>query len=192
MYLEGQGGGGNESYELAMYFAARHTAMDCFQKRHRRGFLFITGDEPPNPVVSRAQVRRLIGDELDDDIPIGEIIEETQRTFEPFYLIPDKGRAQQVERHWRDLLGDRVIAMESPDDTGHVSAGLVSLLEGAADSLDDLVQRFQSSGLDKRRARAVARALTPFAASIGRDGVPLSRLGSTSLPNGDDRSGFER
>lgn len=192
MYLEGAGGGGNESYELAMYFAARHTAMDCIKKRHRRGYLFITGDEPPNPMVSRAQVRRLIGDELEDDIPIDVIIEETQRTFEPFYLIPDRARAKQVERAWRDVLGDRVIAMESPDDTSHVAAGLVSLLEGSADSLEDLVEKFTASGLDQRRAKAVARALTSFAASIGRDGAPPPRLGGTRLPSGDDASGFDR
>src|SRR5690606_11730019 len=70
LYLEGGGGGGNESYELAMYFAARHTAMDCVEKRGRRGYLFMTGDEPPNPVVSREQVKRLIGDDLAADIPI--------------------------------------------------------------------------------------------------------------------------
>ena len=173
MYLEGAGGGGNESYELAMYFAARHTAMDCFQKRHHRGYLFITGDEPPNRAVSRAEVRRLIGDELEDDIPIGAIIEETQRTFEPFYLIPDKGRAREIERHWREVLGDRVIVMESPDDTSHVAAGLVSLVEGSVNSLEELVERFRTSGLDRGRAKTVARALTRFAASIGR----LGRLG---------------
>lgn len=192
MYLEGAGGGGNESYELAMYFAVRHTTLDCVQKRHRRGYLFITGDEPPNPMVSRAQVRRLIGDELDDDIPIEAIIEETQRTFEPFYLIPDRQRAKQVERNWRDVLGDRVIAMESPDDTSHVAAGLVSLLEGGVESLDQLVEKYKTSGLAARRAKAVARALTPFAASIDRDGIPRPRLGAARLPRGDEPSGLDR
>jgi hypothetical protein len=191
-YLESGGGGGNESYELAFYFAARHTEMDCLTKRHRRGYLFITGDEPPNPVVSASQVQRLIGDEIDHDIAISDIVEETQRSFEPFFLIPDLGRARNVERAWRDVLGDRVIAMESPDDTSHVAAGLVSLLEGGAESLEELVQRFTTTGLEDRRAAAVARALTPFAASIGRDGVPQPDVGSTSLPGGDPPSGLDR
>lgn len=192
MYLEGGGGGGNESYELAFYFAARHTAMDCVEKRGHRGYLFLTGDEPPNPSVSRHQVERLIGDTLADDVPVASIIEETQRAFEPFFLIPDPGRARAVERAWRDLLGDRVIVMETPDDTSTVAAGLVSLLEGAVDSLDALVARLRVTGLPEARAHAVVRALTPFAASIGRDGAPAPRMGEAVLPSGSGGSGFDR
>lgn len=192
LFLEGGGGGGNESYELAMYFAARHTKLDCLQKRGRRGYLFITGDEPPNPAVSRTQVERLIGDMLSDDIPIRQIIEETQNSYEPFYLIPDPGRAASVERQWRDLLGDRVIGMQSPDDTGYVAAGLVALLEGYVQSLSALVDRYLGAGLSMERAAGVAKALTPFAASIGRDGAPAQALGRTELPKGDGPSGYDR
>src|SRR6187431_140514 len=50
--LEGGGGGQmTESYELAMYFMARHTSLDCFEKRGRRGYLFLIGDELPYPRV---------------------------------------------------------------------------------------------------------------------------------------------
>lgn len=191
-WLEGGGGGGNESYELAMYFAARHTATDCLTKRGRRGYLFVTGDEPPNPAVSRTQVRRLIGDDLPDDVPIAAMIEELQRGWEPFFLIPDPGRARGVERAWRDLLGDRVIVMARPDDTAHVCAGLVSLLEGSVDSLDGLVARLAATGLPRGRAADVAKALTPFAASIGRDGAPRAGDRARALPEGPGDSGVER
>ena len=44
LYLE-QGGGGNtyESYSLAWYFAATRTAIDCFTKRGKKGYLFTVG-----------------------------------------------------------------------------------------------------------------------------------------------------
>src|SRR5580658_4603845 len=46
MILEGGGGGqSTESYELTMYVAARHTAIDCWEKRGRKGYLFMIGDE---------------------------------------------------------------------------------------------------------------------------------------------------
>jgi hypothetical protein len=192
LYLEGGGSGGNESYELAAYFASRHTDIDCVKKRGRRGYLFMTGDEPPNPVVSRTQVKRLIGDKLKDDIPIADIIEEVQRTYEPFFLIPDPGRGQRIEREWRDVLGDRVIIMDSPDDTSYVSAGLVSLLEGAVPSLPALVARLQDAGLDAEVTKRVAKALTPFAASLERDGAPLPRLGTTNVPPSSDDSGMDQ
>jgi hypothetical protein len=192
MYLEGGGGGGNENYELAMYFASRHTVMDCLEKRHRRGYLFITGDEPPNPVVSRAHIKKVIGDDVDADIPIGEVIEETQRSFEPFYLIPDPARGQKVGRAWRDLLGDRVVVMEGPDDTGYVAAGLVSILEGAVQSLGELVERLRKAGVSEHQSAAVAKALTPFAASLGKDGAPAPDMADADLPKGDGPSGNAR
>jgi hypothetical protein len=192
MYLEGGGGGGNENYELALYFAARHTDMDCLAKRHRRGYLFVTGDEPPNAVVSRAHVKGLIGDDLDADIAHGKILEEAQRSFEPFYLIPDPGRAQSIERAWRDLYGDRVIVMQSPDDTSYVCAGLVSLLEGGVDSLAGLAARLEKAGLGKDRVAAICHALGPFAASIGRDGAPNPKLGASRMPQGTGPSGYDR
>ena len=50
MILEGGGGGQKtESYELALYFMARHTAIDCYAKRGRRGYLFVIGDEMAYP-----------------------------------------------------------------------------------------------------------------------------------------------
>lgn len=192
LFLEGAGGGGNESYELAMFFAARHTDIDCLKKRHRRGYLFITGDEPPNPVVSKTQVANLIGDRLKSDIPIADMIEELQRSYEPFFLIPDASRGHSVGRAWRDLLGDRVIVMDTPGDTSYVASGLVSLLEEAVPSLEALVKRLKQAGLAPQQASRVGKALTDFAANLERDGTPRPRLGKTRLPKGDGASGFDR
>lgn len=175
LWLEGGGAGGNESYELAMYFCARHVVMDCVEQRQHRGYLFLTGDELPNPVVSRQQVRRVLGDDLPADVAIRDIIDEVGRSFEVFYLIPEPEQARHVERDWRDLLGDRVVVAQDPDDIGLVAAGLVSLMEGASPTLADVVERMVSAGVEPRQAHGVARSLTPFAASLGRDGVPPLR-----------------
>ena len=46
MYMEGCGGGSyEESYQNVIYFFARHTSIDCLEKRGRKGYLFIVGDE---------------------------------------------------------------------------------------------------------------------------------------------------
>src|SRR3954451_18295602 len=56
LYLEGGGGGQlTESYELAMYFMARHASIDCFEKRRKRGYLFVIGDEAPYGHVKRKE-----------------------------------------------------------------------------------------------------------------------------------------
>src|SRR5215472_14314025 len=80
--LEGGGGGQKtESYELALYFMARHTAADCFEKRGKRGYLFIIGDEMAYPQVKRTEAARVIGDGLQADIPLAGIVTEAQRKW---------------------------------------------------------------------------------------------------------------
>lgn len=130
-HLEGGGGGsGEESYELALYFLALHTRMDCWTKRQKRGYLFMTGDEKPYPILSRHVVETVTGDRLDDDLKVEEVVAELQKTFIPFFIIPDHDRRGGCERAWRDLLGDHVLCMESPADICFVTAGALLLSEG--------------------------------------------------------------
>ena len=66
LVLEGGGGGQiTESYELGLYFMARHTAIDCFEKRGKHGYCFIIGDEMPYPKVRKTHINKLIGDGLE-------------------------------------------------------------------------------------------------------------------------------
>src|SRR5262249_26010298 len=80
MVLEGGGGGQTtESYELAAYFMARHTAIDSWERRGRKGYVFFIGDEQPYPQVDPLQVRELIGDDLAEAIGVDAIFAELSR-----------------------------------------------------------------------------------------------------------------
>jgi len=176
-FLEGGGGGQNtESYELALYFLAQHTEMDCYVKRGRRGYLFMTGDELPYPEVSRHQVDGVIGDKLDDDLPVENVVAVLEQTFHPFFLVPDLDRRARCERRWRDLLGDHVICMESPEDTCFVAAGLVALTEGLVRDVHALAKVLDGAGANDARVAAAIRALTPYASTLGRDANPAPRF----------------
>lgn len=191
LWIEGGGVGQHEAYELAMYFCARHIALDSVSQRGRRGYLFLTGDTLPNPAVSHVQVERVLGDPLDEDLPIRSLITELQSRFEPFFLVAP-GRARAIERAWRDLLGDRVLCLEHVDDTAYLSAGVVALLEGAVESLDGVGARLTAAGLPRRRVARVVRSLVPLAASLGRDGAPPVPARDMDLPVGDPASGLQR
>jgi hypothetical protein len=170
-FLEGNGGGqGTESYELALYFLAEHTTMDGWLKRKQRGYLFMTGDERPYPAVSRHQVEALIGDKLDEDIPLAEVVSAVSETFHPFFLIPDLERRAKCERVWRDVLGDYVIAMESAEDTCYVAAGALVLTEKVAADIDALAKIYETSGMPRARIAPALRALTPYADSLDKSG----------------------
>jgi len=166
-YLEGGGGGtGQESYELAFYIAAQHTDMDNWAKRKQKGYLFLTGDELPYPAVSRHQVEALIGEKLDEDIPIEEVIAAAAESYYLFFLIPDQERRQRCEARWRDLLGDHVICMESPVDACSVAAAIVGLTEKRIPDLDALATVFSKSGLTRDHVGSTLRAIQHYAALL--------------------------
>ena len=167
-HLEGGGGGsGEESYELALYFLALHTEMDCWVKRRKRGYLFMTGDERPYPILSRHVVEAVIGDRLDDDLKVEEVVAELQKTFTPFFVIPDAQRRNLCERAWRDLLGDHVLCMESPSDVCFVTAGALLLSEGLVADLRELEDVLLGTGMPRERRGAVVRTLQPLADAKG-------------------------
>ncbi len=176
-YLEGGGGGsGEESYELAFYMAAQHTDLDCWVKRKKKGYLFLTGDELPYPAVSRHQIDTLVGDRLDDDLRIEEVIAAAAETYHVFFLIPDLKRRRKCEARWRELLGDHVICLEGADDTCAVAAAIVGLTEHVIPDLDALVPILEAGAIRKERISSIIRALRPYADLL--DPNPARRVNS--------------
>ena len=183
-YLEGGGGGsGEESYDLAFYVAAQHTDMDNWVKRKKKGYLFITGDELPYPAVSRHQVEALLGEKLDEDIPIEEVIAAAAETYHLFFLIPDLERRRRCEARWRELLGEHAICMESPLDTCSVAASIVALTEKRIQDLDALAAILSTNGFSKERVHSTIRAIRDYAAVLAPGSAkwaPPTRSGLTS------------
>ena len=164
-FLErGGGGGGQESYELALYFLAQHTEMDCMVKRGKRGYLVMTGDEEPYPILARTVVNSVVGDRLDEDLKVEEVVALLQETFVPFFLIPDQARRVRCERTWRNLLGDHVICMEDPADTCWVAAGAIALSERLVPDLKALAATLEAAGAP--HSKRIVHALKPLAASL--------------------------
>jgi hypothetical protein len=171
-YLEGGGGGsGEESYDLALYVAAQHTDMDNWVKRKKKGYFFMTGDELPYPAVSRHQVDALLGEKLDEDIPIEEVIAVAAESYHVFFLIPDKDRALNVKAPWRKLLGDHVICMETPKDTCAVAAAIVGLTEYRIADTNALAGILEKSGVDRFHVRSTVLAVRDYAALLKKKPV---------------------
>jgi hypothetical protein len=164
LFLEGGGGGHvTESYELAMYFMARHTALDCFEKRGRRGYLFLIGDEAPYPRVKRREVARHIGDPLQADIPVEAVLAELQRSYDVYYILPKMTQHWQnkaIYGRWVELLGQNVLRLENPAAICELIGSTIGLAEGKV-GLDDLAEDLAQSGSGQSVARAVGKALAP-------------------------------
>jgi len=139
--------------------------MDCWEKRQRKGYLFMTGDEPSNKTLSGALVKRWIGTDV-QDMALEAVIADVRRTFHPFFIAPDKKRGASITGFWKPYLGDNLIILDDPADTCAAAAGLVALGEGAVKGLGALEASLTASG--NTRAKQVVEALRPWATANGK------------------------
>jgi len=144
IYLEGHGGGQKrESYELALYWLARKTALDS-EAEGRKGYAFIIGDEMPYPEVmprarygAHAGVAEVIGDALSEPIATEAILAEAQRKFNIFFIAPTSGTSHagdpEVLGRWRELLGENLLEVADMGNICEEIADKIRLGEHLAD-----------------------------------------------------------
>ncbi|MDE7270142.1 MAG: hypothetical protein K2N81_06670 [Acetatifactor sp.] len=160
VYFEGRGGGnGGESYLLSWYFAARHTKIDCYDKRHEKGFLFTIGDERCHETLSAEEILRVFGDtpasQNTSKVPFVEDIKnlfdsgvnrtsaagqctakelfaEASEKYEIFHIVMKAGsyKYQKSGEGWRSLIGNRAVELD-PEDLDVLPELFVSLMQYA-------------------------------------------------------------
>lgn len=135
IYFE-RGGGGNdgESYTLPWYFAARHTKIDSYDKRGKKGFLFTIGDEPYLTEISKDAIKKFVGDDIQSDLCADELLTEVSRQYEIYHLMIEEGSGMrwgkdEVINKWTNLIGQRAILVS---DCSKIPEIIVSILEVAA------------------------------------------------------------
>ncbi|MBA3944599.1 MAG: hypothetical protein H0X37_08570 [Herpetosiphonaceae bacterium] len=187
LYLEGGGGGQvYETYELALYFMARHTATDCYERRGHKGYLFTIGDEKPYDVVRRQHIREHIGAAAEGDISIRRIVAEVQARYEYFHIIPTNtahGRSADVQARWKQLLGERVLLLNDEAAVCETIALAIGLCEGAVADLGSATGDLVHAGYTTSAAMTAANALTHY---IGGRRA-LGRMIAGLLPGSSDR-----
>jgi hypothetical protein len=169
LYLEGGGGGQmTESYELALYFLARKTAADGLEKRGRKGYAFLIGDEMPYSVLKRREVERVFGDVLEEDIPIRTLVLEARAKWELFFVIPHLSSYYDDPRIlecWRDLFGQSVFKLDDPAGISEFIASTIGLAEGAVE-FGKLAGDLDKAGVKPGVIRAVSAALKPAGPAV--------------------------
>lgn len=134
LYLEGGGGGnGGETSNLLLYYAATHTATDAFEKRGRRGHLFLIADERQVPIDAR-HVADVIGD-AQPLVGLGyeDIAEAVSEKWNVHVLLIDNYAAavQHSKEFYSNLFGPRsIIAVEDPDTIAETIAAVIGYEEG--------------------------------------------------------------
>jgi hypothetical protein len=131
VYLEG-GGGGNagESYLLAWYFASKHTAIDCFEKRGQKGFLFTIGDEPTLKAIPKKTLSGIMGDGQYDNYSASELLDKARERYNVYHLHireTGAGSRQETINGWKQLMGDNLIVIDKHED---VSSAITNVIIG--------------------------------------------------------------
>jgi len=173
-WLEGNGGGNNgESYQNAIYFFARHTKIDCWEKRQKKGYLFIIGDEYAHPAVRRESVKTLFGETMEvAEIPTADIIKECQQRYNVFYIIPqhtNHGRDTKIQDAWKKLLGpENVLLLQDEEDICELIATTMGVCEKVV-TVDGAKAALEATGTSQLVSNKIASSLVDLAKAKGVD-----------------------
>lgn len=170
----GGGGGaqgslyGHETYGDVLYWVATHTSIDCFEKRGRKGTLVLIGDEEPYSTIEREAVKRVIGDDLQEDLPLERVIEMAQEKYNVIKIcVETPGYNRGSLPQWQKLLGEHAIYLDDPNIVCEFIAAQIAAFEGH--DQDSISAALSGSGLSKHDLDKVTKALVP--STTGNPGI---------------------
>lgn len=162
IYLEG-GGGGNcfESYNLAWYFAALNTSIDCYEKRGKKGYLFTLGDEEAPEDLLASEIRKVFGNQETKDYTSEQLLNMASKMYHVYHIVVKQGSHARhyfddVMKSWKELLGQRVLVLEKNEDLAEVIVSTIEVNEGRA--IKDVIDSWSPD-----KALSVKTAITQLA-----------------------------
>ncbi len=152
LYLEGGGGGnGGESYHLLWYFAAHHTVMDCYEKRHKKGYLFTIGDDNCHTQLLSQEIQRVFGDACLYGYTNEKLLKEVQQYYEVFHIHIESDRScdAAVFSSWRSLLDGHAVRLHRKDIhfLADLLCAMISVSEGQ--NLNAVLKRMDQSAAER-------------------------------------------
>lgn len=156
LFLEGGGGDAPESYLLAWHAAARHTSIDCWEKRKQKGFLFTVGDDTSHHQFEANFQTAIYGYDQAKTVTDRELLIEVSERYHVFHVHVGKNQHQassaRVADYWVPLLGKHFITLPDYKQLGQLVAMVIAIMTGSP--AGDVVK-----GQDEVLQRAVTGAL---------------------------------
>ena len=186
LFLEGNGGGNmKESASVLWYYLNNHVETDAWQKRGKKGYLFVIADEVSGGLTPE-QVKRFIGsDEPVGDLSVTGIANELKKKWDVYILLIDNSSAkmQGSENFYGNLFGkDHVLIIENPETISETIGAALGRLENGDLDEDDLIDDLVAIGATKTDALAAAKSV----AKIGGGGRGTLAKGNVNLAVDDD------
>lgn len=188
LFLEGGGGGNNgETQTLLWYYLANNTETDAWEKRGKKGYLFVIADEVALDLTAD-QVSRFINDgEAKGDLTAKGLAKAVQEKWDVTILLVNNTTAhyQQSQTFYEKLFGKRnVVVVQDADGITETIGLVLGAKEGNLDDLDQAEKDLKAVGADASSIRAALGA-TKDLIEVGNVGGAVTK-GNLSLNLKDD------
>jgi hypothetical protein len=194
MIIPGNGGGNRgEAYHLAIYAAAHHTKLECFDRDGKKGFFFMVCDEEPyyddkDPAkhgTTPEVAREVFGDKLEAEETMLDSLKELCKRYHVFIIRPEHtahGRNPKIAKQWQDMLRkagenpQHVLQVAETDAIVATMALCVGTALGAErDDLVDVLRTKGAAGVDAANAATTALVLVGDA-KVAKAGTATAAL----------------
>jgi hypothetical protein len=93
------------------------------------------GDEECPEKVYAAEVKKVMGDDMPQDMTFEDILQKAQQMYNCYHIMIAQGnharsRGDRVKSSWRDLFGQRAIWLEDYTKLSEVMVSLIQVAEG--------------------------------------------------------------
>lgn len=136
IFLEGGGGGDKrEGYALAAHFVNTKVVTDAWEKRKKKGYIFIIGDELNKDELYSKSISKWLGEaDTGENLAVSKVYGDLKEKWEVFYVLPNLTgyyNDPEIARHWDGLLGERFVKLDDPNLIAEFIATTISNHEEA-------------------------------------------------------------
>lgn len=172
VFLEGRGqGNGGETSTALAYFIAKHVVTDAWDKRRKKGYMFLIGDECALPVSADASVR-FLGETEPHTITPEEAFAAAAERWNIYFLVVDTldaYRQHSFEKYCKLLGVKHVIPLESTESAPAIIATIIALSEGTM-AKSEVKGHLVDAGFSNKTAIEAVNATKNIAEKVGGNG----------------------
>ena len=178
-------GGNRYSFDsLVWYFAAKHTKIDCYEKRRKKGFLFCIGDEicgRDEDILTKEMVKRIYDDEIPKDLTLSKVLELASEKYEIFHIVTATQNNNALGT-WQNFIPGRVAELAA-EDIQYLGEIIISIMQ--------LVNGMDRSAIVSQWPESIQHIVSKAISTISPS--EIKKAVSTTSPSGTQKTGaFEK
>jgi hypothetical protein len=139
--------------------------LDSLDKRGKKGYLFLTGDEIALSPITKEEVKNYLDRDIEDNLTIEQVVEMVRQKYEVYFLLVNNEWAhmQKSEQFWTKLLGKQhVIVVEDLDHISELISMILARGEDVVDTISDAIALVAAEGGDVDLAKRAGKELALF------------------------------